>query len=255
MTLTVHDRDTLRWTLFLVGVDAAVWALAALYSTLSLALGLFVAWGALSLLATTALYLHAALGGIPGPVLKGERLPWLQPVLFPFRAVSWCTWRLARLARRGDGPDEVIPGVWVGPRLLPAEIESLAAQGVTSVLDLTSELPTLAAMDRAPWSRLALPTLDRTSPPDAQLDEAARWIIARRAEGRGVYIHCAFGRGRSGVLACVALLALGVTRDADDALARVTARRRWIRLRAGQRAAVHRFASRGGDEPVRPSAP
>ncbi len=75
MTLTVRDRDTLRWTLFLVGVDAAVWALSALYSTLSVALGLFVAWGALSLLATTALYLHAALGGIPGPVLKGERQP------------------------------------------------------------------------------------------------------------------------------------------------------------------------------------
>lgn len=244
MTPTVRDRDTLRWTLFLVGVDAAVWALAALYSTLSAPLGLFVAWGALSLLATTALYLHAALGGIPGLVLKGERHPWLQPVLFPFRAVSWCTWRLARVARRGDGPDEVIPGVWVGPRPLPGEIEALVAQGVTSVLDLTSELPTLAAMDRAPWSRLALPTLDRTSPPDAQLDEAARWIVARRAEGRGVYIHCAFGRGRSGVLACVALLALGVTRDPDDALARVTARRRWIRLRAGQRAAVARFALR-----------
>ncbi len=80
--------------------------------------------------------------------------------------------------------------------------------------------------------------------PDALLDEAARWIVARRAEGRGVYIHCAFGRGRSGVLACVALLALGVTRDPDDALAQVSARRRWIRLRAGQRAAVARFASR-----------
>jgi hypothetical protein len=244
MTPTVRDRDTLRWTLFLVGVDAAVWALAALYSTLSLALGLFVAWGALSLLATTALYLHAAVGGIPGPVLKGERHPWLQPVFFPFRAVSWCTWRLARLARRGDGPSEVAPGVWVGPRLRPHEIESLAAQGVTSVLDLTSELPTLPTMNRAPWTRLALPTLDRTSPPDALLDEAARWIVARRAEGRGVYIHCAFGRGRSGVLACVALLALGVTRDPDDALARVTTRRRWIRLRAGQRAAVARFAVR-----------
>lgn len=244
MTPTVRDRDTLRWTLLLVGVDAAVWALAALYSTLSVALGVFVAWGALSLLATCGLYLHAAGGGHPGLVLKGERWPWLQPVLFPFRAVSWCTWRLARFARRGDGPDEVAPGVWVGPRLLPHEIETLVAQGVTSVLDLTSELPTLRAMDRAPWSRLALPTLDRTSPSDPQLDDAARWISARRDEGRGVYIHCAFGRGRSGVLACVALLALGVTRDADDALARVTARRRWIRLREGQLAAVRRFASR-----------
>jgi len=244
MTLTVRDRDTLRWTLFLVGVDAAVWALAGFYGTLSIALGLFLAWGALSLLATTALYLQVALGGAPGPLLKGERFAWLQPVFFPFRAVSWCTWRLARVARRGDGPDEVIPGVWVGPRPLSREIESLVAQGVTSVLDLTSELPTLAGMERAPWSRLALPTLDRTSPPDALLDEAARWIVARRAEGRGVYIHCAFGRGRSGVLACVALIALGVTRDPDDALARVTAKRQWIRLRAGQRAAVARFASR-----------
>ncbi|MFO0627639.1 MAG: dual specificity protein phosphatase family protein [Polyangiales bacterium] len=244
MTPTVRDRDTLRWTLVLVAVDAAVWALAALYSTLSRALGVFVSWGAFSLLVTTALYLHAALGGRPGDVLKGARWPWLQPVLFPFRAVSWCTWRLARAARRGDGPDEVCPGVWVGPRPLPAEIEALAAQGVTAVLDLTAELPTLAAMDRAPWTRLALPTLDRTTPPDARLDEAARWIVARRAAGEGVYIHCAFGRGRSGVLACVALLALGLTGDPDDALARVTAKRRWIRLREGQRAALRRFAAR-----------
>lgn len=244
MPLTVRDRGTLRWAALLLVVDAGVWSLAAMYGQVHVALGLFFGYGALSLLATAALYVDAARGGRPGQVLAGHRLPWLAPLFFPFKAVSWVTWLSARALRRGDGPDEFAPGLWVGPRPLPRELHALAERGVSAVLDLTSELPTLAALRDAPWTARKVPVLDRTCPHDDDLDAAVAWIVAQRAEGRGVYIHCAFGRGRSGALACAALLGTGATRDADAALREVRARRRWIRLREDQLECVRRFARR-----------
>jgi hypothetical protein len=240
----IRDRGTLRWALLLLLVDLGVWGLAVSLLPLHRGLALFVAWGALSLLVTAALYVDAARGGSPGALLKGERLPWLQPVLLPFRAVSWCTWLGARALRRGDGPEEVAPGLWVGPRPLPAEVRSLAARGVLAVVDLTSELPTLRAMTAAPWRRLALPTLDRTAPTDDALAAAVDWVVARRAEGVGVYVHCAFGRGRSGAFACAALIGLGHATGADEALARVRRGRPRVRVRGDQLEAVARFAAR-----------
>lgn len=255
MPAPVRDRDTLRWALVLLAVDLAVWALAWLYGRFHPALGVFFAYGALSLFATTLLYFDAARGGRPGPILQGARWPWLRPVFFPFRAVSWCTWLAARIIRRGDGPSEVAEGLWVGPRPLQREVESLAAQGVDAVLDLTSELPPTASLRRSPWTAHRLPVLDRTVPTDDDLAGAVAWIVARRAEGRGVYIHCAFGRGRSGVLACAAMLGLGLASDADDALRRVQTRRPRIRLREDQLASVRRFAGRQRLTPGARSSP
>lgn len=241
---TVRDRDTFAWALALLVVDAAAWALAMSLSPLSIALAGLVAYSALSLLCTVWLYLDAALGGDPGHVLKGLRYPWLQPLFFPFRVVSWCVWSAARVVRRGDAPCEVLPGLWVGPRLRAGEVRALEARGVLAVVDLAAELPTLRAMDAPPWQRLGLPVLDRTTPTDDELDAAVAWIRARRAEDVGVYVHCAFGRGRSGVLACAAAVGLGAAKDADEALALVRARRPLVRLRRDQLSAVARFASR-----------
>lgn len=247
----MRDRDTLSWALALLLVDAGAWGLSAALAPQSLALALLVAYSALSLLCTVGLYLDAARGGHPGEVLKGLRHPWAQVLLFPFRVVSWCVWLAARVLRRGDGPTEVIPGLWVGPRPLPHEIRALSSRGVRAVVDLTSELPTLHAMREGPWRRLAIPILDRTSPDDDALAAAVEWIAARRAAGDGVYVHCAFGRGRSGLMACAAVVGLGAAATADEALALVRARRPLIRLRPAQLASVARYAVGVSRSPAR----
>jgi protein-tyrosine phosphatase len=58
-----------------------------------------------------------------------------------------------------------------------------------------------------------------------------------------VYIHCAFGRGRSATIAAAVCLRLGLARDADGAVACVKAKRPVIRVRGEQFAALQRYAS------------
>ena len=47
------------------------------------------------------------------------------------------------------------------------------------------------------------------APTTQQLDKAVEWALTQRAQGRGVYVHCAHGHGRSNVVLSVALMAAG----------------------------------------------
>ena len=238
----------LRWTAVLLAVDAAAFLLAVSFTrqgNLALTvLGLAGAWAALSLLAVCLLYLSAARGGDPGPLLKGERHGWMQGVFFPFRVVSYSVFAGARWTRRSAVFDEVSPGVFLGARLFPWEAEMLRARGVTGVIDLTSELPTAAVFARAPFERHAVPTLDRAPPTPATMDAAVRWAVARVEAGEAVYVHCAFGRGRSATVAAALLIALGRAKGAAEAVAMVAAARPSVRVKGDQYAALEGFAAR-----------
>lgn len=238
----------LRWTALLLLVDAAAFLVALSFTQQGIpaltVLGYVSAWSALSLLAVCALYLVAARGGDPGPLLKGQRHGWLQGVFFPFRAVSYGVFAGARWARRNDVVSEVSPGVFLGPRLFPWEADGLRARGVTGVLDLTSELPTAAVFAREPFERHAVPTLDRAPPPPALMDAAVRWAVARVEAGQSVYVHCAFGRGRSATVAAAVLVALGRAPGAAEAVAMVAAARPSVRVKGEQFAALEAFVAR-----------
>ena len=182
--------------------------------------------------------------GQPGPLLKGRRHPWLQPLFWPFRAVSYAVFAGARRWRRGDVLNEVTSGLFLGARLFPGEADALRARGVTAVIDLTSELPTAAVFARAPFERYAVPTLDRAPPPPAVFDDAVAWVTAQIVSGRAVYVHCAFGRGRSATLAAAALIALGRAAGVREAVAMVTAARPSVSIKGEQLAALEAFAAR-----------
>lgn len=47
------------------------------------------------------------------------------------------------------------------------------------------------------------------APSKQQLDQAVEWALAQKAAGRGVYVHCAHGHGRSNVVLSAALIAAG----------------------------------------------
>lgn len=246
----IWSSSLLRWTALLLLVDAAAFFIGLGFTrqgTLALAvLGWVATWSALSLLAVCALYLDAARGGDPGPLLQGGRRPWLQPVFWPYRAVSYGVFAGARWWRRADVVNEVTPGLFVGPRLFPGEAASLRALGVTAVIDLTSELPAAAVFTRAPFERYAVPTLDRAPPPVAAFDEAVRWVAARIEAGQAVYIHCAFGRGRSATLAAAVLIALGRAEGAAEAVAAVAAARPSVHVKGEQLAALEAWVARRG---------
>lgn len=236
--------STLRWTLLLAVVDLLLWVdLAMLWDFVPRWVSLVGAYGALSLAAVVFLYARAVRGENPGPLLKGARSPWLQPLFLPFRAVAYLVMAAARVFRARDGGfSEVAPNVYVGARPFAMEHTHLARRGIAYVVDLCAELPTNDRMDRAPFERLGLPTLDRCPPTDEEIHRAVEWVAARHTveTGRAVLIHCAFGRGRSAMLAGAALVRLGLASDADDAIARML-RARPVRVKGAQRAALERY--------------
>lgn len=238
------DRGLLRWTAVLFAVDLATWLMAWMWLDLSLVVSGLAAWSALSLLVVCALYLGAAWGVRTGPYLKGERWPVLQPLLLPFRAVSVVIYALARRFRREEVVCEVMPRVFLGPRLFDREREKLDAQGVTVVFDLTSELLTSRAYSSAPFTREAHALLDRTFPSDADLDALVDRVLAHLRAGRGVFIHCAFGRGRSALLACAVVIASGHASSSEASIAKVKSARPSVSIRRDGVEVLRRFAAR-----------
>lgn len=242
------SSSLLRWTALLLLVDAAAFAVAFSFTQQGIfaltVLGVLATWAALSLLAVCGLYLDAARGGDPGPVLKGRRKPWMQPLFWPFRLVSYAVFAGARWRRRAELVDEVTAGLFLGPRLFPGESGWLRERKITAVVDLTSELPTATVFATAPFERYSVPTLDRAPPPAAVFDEAVRWTAAKVAAGESVYVHCAFGRGRSATLAAAVLIALDRAKGAAEAVAMVTAARPSVSVKGEQLAALEAFVAR-----------
>jgi hypothetical protein len=238
------DRGLLRWTYVLIAVDLATWLMAWLWLDLSLVVSALAAYSALSLGAVSALYVATAYGAEVAGVLQGARWPWLRWVFWPFRGVSWFIYATARRYRREEVVCEVMPGVFLGPRLFDRESERLTARRVTVVVDVTSELPASAVYSRPPFERITLPLLDRSFPNDRDLDALVDRVLAHVAGGRGVFIHCAFGRGRSALVACAAVIKSGRAKSAEDALAQVKAARPAVRIRADGVAVLRRYAAR-----------
>lgn len=238
------DRGLLRWTAVLFAVDLATWLMAWMWLDLWVVVSALAAWSALSLLIVCGLYLGAAWGHRTGPLLKGERWPVLQPLVLPFRAVSVVIYALARRLRTEEVVCEVMPRVFLGPRLFDRERARLEAHAVTAVFDLTSELVTSRVYASPPFVREGFAMLDRTFPTDDDLDALVARVLTHLREGRGVFIHCAFGRGRSALLACAVVIASGHARDADDAIAKVKAARPAVSIRRDGVEVLRRFAAR-----------
>lgn len=113
---------------------------------------------------------------------------------------------------------------WAAPRLLAgplpaapdreglrAGVRALFDAGVRTVIDLrtAAEPPGIRtlleklARDDEPAAWTSFPILDGAAPAPALLELILDTIDAQIARGRGVYVHCAGGRGRTGtVIAC-----------------------------------------------------
>lgn len=116
--------------------------------------------------------------------------------------------------------NEVAPGVWVGRRPHLRELPP----GIAIVVDLCAELPAASGVATG-RTYLCIPTLDSTAPPPAAI---ARAVEAMLAANGGVFIHCAFGHGRSATVAAALLVRRG-----DATLDDVERKLRAIRPRIG----------------------
>jgi protein-tyrosine phosphatase len=192
-----------------------------------------LAWAALSFGLAAAGYL--GLGARVFGKRQDGTVPWWAALLnAPYLAFGWVSWQAVRL-----GPEEtwnqIRPWLYLGRRPAPGELP----EDSTLVIDLTAEFP---RDDRvlAGRSYLCLPTLDAHVPSL----QALRSLIEQASQGeRVLYVHCAYGHGRSALVAAALLLRRGEAASADDALAQLKERRPRVKLSAPQQALLRRYAA------------
>jgi protein-tyrosine phosphatase len=185
-------------------------------------------WPAAVLLGVAIVYLAQAPRAL-GKRADGSLAWWAWLVWAPLFGYMRLLHELARSLTDEPVANEIVPGVWVGRRPRRHELPA----GVAIVVDLCAELPVAPGVAEG-RRYLAIPTLDATSPTP---DEIAGAVDAMLAAGGPVFVHCAFGHGRSATVAAALLVRRGdATLDGVEAMLR--ARRPRIGLNAHQRRAL-----------------
>lgn len=157
-------------------------------------------------------------------------------VLLPYLLLSWLIWCFLRLTSREPVFQELVPGVLIGRRPLPAEVPV----NVGWIVDLAAEFPERSRVRRG-RKYLSVPMLDR------YVGDADAFVVAARdiaAANGTTYIHCAQGHGRTGTMAVAVLIAKGLCRSVDEALAKVQFARPGVRLSREQRQFVRSICGR-----------
>ncbi len=190
-------------------------------------------WPACSSLAVGVAYLQGH------PALYGKRADGsrntLSLLLLPYLGVVWTVWNAYRWFSRESPADELLPGLWLGRRLLPGEV----APEITLIVDLTCELsePRMNLVGR---EYLAFPILDASVPTVAQAIRCADEILRHSGV---TLIHCAQGHGRTGTLAAIVLLRKGVAQTPEEAVRQLQAVRPKLKLSRRQMAFVQMVAA------------
>jgi protein-tyrosine phosphatase len=169
----------------------------------------------------------------------GKRLTGTLPagrvlLLLPFLVYIWSIWSLLRLVLREPACHQILSDLWIGRRLLPREVPS----GIERVLDLTAEFSEPAGV-RDGREYIGRPLLDATAPSPQVIHE---WVMELARRPGCLYIHCAQGHGRTGLLAAALLLQRGIASDAESAIGQLQAIRPDVRLNSQQSRCLSDFA-------------
>lgn len=137
--------------------------------------------------------------------------------LLPYIALNETLVRIARHTGLVVGPQEVAPGLWVGPRPLGRDAAALAH--IRTVIDMTAEFDEIGFLRRLPGYR-CFPALDDTSPEVALFVDAIRFGCEALKEGP-LYVHCASGHSRSVSVVAGIMVMRGDAATVDEALAKI----------------------------------
>jgi len=163
--------------------------------------------------------------------MDGTIAPLSYLFFLPFLMFSQTSWGLFRLFVREDAYNEIVPRLWIGR--WPGEHDLPA--GVDLVVDVTAELPVRRRVVHAGRAYLCLPALDASVPDPEVFREAVDRLAA---DPRGLFVHCAFGHGRSAMVVAAVLIRRGLVRDFAEAEALLKSKRPLVSMSARQRAYV-----------------
>ena len=125
---------------------------------------------------------------------------------FPFLTIYWLTWFVRHFLLRHE-PVNAIAGTNVSVSCWPGFHVPLDRYDL--IIDMTSEMPKWYRIGKAKY--VCLPNLDGVSLDRYELPSE----IDRDLR---ILVHCAQGRGRSALMACLILLKLGYTATTDEAM-------------------------------------
>lgn len=179
--------------------------------------------------------------GLLGKRRGGQLMVSSYVVFWPYHVLNWSIFAFFRWVTREPPFHEVVPGLFVGARLLPADESAIRERDINSVLDLTAEFAE-SRFVRALPVYCCIPLLDRSVPTLRELRLGVDFITQRLAVGP-VYVHCALGHGRSAVFAAAYLLAHGLAQTPEIAVAQLKAVRAGVRPSSGQLAVLTQFVN------------
>jgi membrane-associated phospholipid phosphatase len=191
-------------------------------------------WPAAVLAATAAAY-----WGIGPAIYRKENghLPLSTRVLFaPCLIGQWLS--LLHYRPQGNLWDKVTAAVWIGAKLDDRQAQEAVRQGVTAVLDLTSEFSENKAFLGVAYKNL--PVLDLTEMSTLQLRAAVQFIREHSARGV-VYVHCKAGYSRTAAAVGAFLIDSGQAKSIDESLMRMRRARPAIVFRPEVRRALQKF--------------
>lgn len=143
-----------------------------------------------------------------------------------------------RRLNSGEEPySEVCEGLYVGG--WPNSMTTLPP-GNPAIIDCTCEFPKLREFEG--HSYLCVPTWDTRSPQPGEIESAVKWGCRKRAQNRPVFVHCAYGHGRSVAVACALLVALSIVEDWREAEKLIKKRRPNIQMNALHRKALEEWS-------------
>lgn len=165
------------------------------------------------------------------------RLPlWSWAAFLPLHLYTRFVWHLIRLLSREPVYAEVIPGVYIGRRVLAGELPP----GVQTVVDLTAEFQEPAGI-RSCTNYRSFPILDATVPEAKRLRE----FLWNLPEGP-LFIHCAQGHGRTALLTLMLIMDRDPTLSLEEARSKLAAARPLARMNREQ----ERFVQQHGARPA-----
>uniref|UniRef100_A0A1D1YMN6 Uncharacterized protein ynbD n=1 Tax=Anthurium amnicola TaxID=1678845 RepID=A0A1D1YMN6_9ARAE len=173
---------------------------------------------------------------------------WSMLLFGPYLAFIRIFVFLRRLKSGEPAYSEVAEGLYVGG--WPSSLDHLPP-GEPAVIDCTCELPRSSALSRNAY--LCVATWDTRAPQPLDIESAVRWACRKRAQNKPIYIHCAFGHGRSVCVMCALLVALGIAEDWKAAEKIIRERRPCIQMNALHRKHLeewskHQFFSKRNGE-------
>lgn len=128
-------------------------------------------------------------------------------------------------------------GLYVGG--WPSSLDKLPS-GNPAIIDCTCELPRNLLVSGHAY--LCVPTWDTRSPDPGAIESAVKWACRKRAQNVPIFVHCAYGHGRSVAVMCALLVALGAAEDWKTAEKLIRERRPYIRMNALHRKALEEWS-------------